>query len=58
MHCTSVASPQANRSALIRKATSSGDSFGAPPDDQGDRDRAGIHDQHMLQAERQQARGG
>jgi hypothetical protein len=25
--------------------------------DQGDRDRAGIHHQNMLQAERQQARG-
>ena len=31
MHCTSVASPQANRSALIRKATSSGGSFKARP---------------------------
>src|SRR3954449_10595716 len=30
-HCTSVASPQANRSALIRKATSSGGSFSARP---------------------------
>src|ERR1044072_7499189 len=31
MHCTSVASPQANKSALIRKATSSGGSFKARP---------------------------
>src|SRR4029450_5079001 len=31
IHCTSVASPQANRSALIRKATSSGGSFSARP---------------------------
>src|SRR3984893_17922243 len=31
MHCTKVASPQANRSALIRKATSSGVSFSARP---------------------------
>ena len=30
-HCTSVARPQANRSALIRKATSSGGSFSARP---------------------------
>src|SRR5580698_1008400 len=30
-HCTSVASPQANRSALIRKATSSGGSLRARP---------------------------
>ena len=31
IHCTSVASPQANRSALIRNATSSGGSFSARP---------------------------
>ena len=30
-HCTSVASPQANRSALIRNATSSGGNFSARP---------------------------
>ena len=30
--------------------------FQRPADDQGYRDRAGIHDQHMLQAERQQPR--
>src|SRR3954464_15381631 len=30
-HCTSVASPQANRSALIRKATSSGGNLSARP---------------------------
>jgi len=31
--------------------------FQRPADDQGNRDRASIHHQHMLQAERQQARG-
>src|SRR5882757_2153562 len=31
IHCTKVASPQANRSALIRKATSSGGSLSARP---------------------------
>jgi hypothetical protein len=31
VHCTNVASPQANKSALIRKATSSGGSFNARP---------------------------
>src|SRR3954449_8922335 len=31
IHCTSVAMPQANKSALIRKATSSGGSFSARP---------------------------
>ena len=31
MHCTSVAMPQANRSALIRKAISSGGSLSARP---------------------------
>src|SRR6266436_578753 len=55
IHCTSVARPQANRSALIRNATSSGGSFNARPDDQGHCDRPGIHHQHVLQAERQKA---
>src|SRR6478752_1864154 len=31
IHCTSVAMPQANKSALIRKATSSGGNFNARP---------------------------
>ena len=31
IHCTSVAMPQANKSALIRKATSSGGNFSARP---------------------------
>ena len=48
--------PQANRSALISMATCSGGSFSAPADDQRHRDGAGIHHQHMLQAEDQQAR--
>ena len=52
----SVAMPQANRSALIRIAICCGGSLSAPPDDQRHRDGAGVHHQHVLQAEREKAR--
>ena len=52
--CTSVAMPQANRSALIRIATSCGDRPERAADDQRHGDRTGVHDQHVLQPEREQ----
>src|SRR5271154_5483012 len=57
MHCTNVASPQANKSALIRKGHVLRRKLERPADNQGNSDRAGIHYQDMLQAERQQAGG-
>ena len=52
-HCTSVARPQANRSALIKNATSSGGKLERAAEDQRHSDRARIHDQDVLQAEGQ-----
>jgi hypothetical protein len=51
-----VAMPQANKSALIRKGDVFRRQLERPADDQRHGNRAGIHHQHMLQAERQQAR--
>ena len=51
-----VAIPQANRSALIRMAICSRRQLQCPPDDQRHRHGAGIHHQHVLQAEREKAR--
>ena len=56
IHCTSVAMPQANRSALIRKATSSGGNFSARPMIKGTATAPAYITKHMLQAERQQPR--
>ncbi len=54
--CTSVASPQANRSALIRKATCSGGRLSARPMISGTATAPAVHDQHVLQRERRQQR--
>jgi hypothetical protein len=52
---TSVAMPQANRSALIRIAICSLGQMQRAAQDQRHRDRVRIHDKHMLQAERGQS---
>src|ERR1700689_526289 len=56
-HCTNVASPQANRSALIRKATSSGGNLRARPMIKGTATAPAYITSNMLQAEREQGRG-
>ena len=54
--CRIETTPQQNRSAEIRKATSSGGSCSARPMISGHGDGAGVHDEHVLQAEREQLR--
>ena len=48
--------PQTKRSAEIRNATSSGGELQRAADDQRHRDGAGVHHQHVLQAEREELR--
>ena len=50
----SVTMPQANRSALISSATCSRRELERAADDQRHGDGAGVHHQHVLQAEREQ----
>ena len=52
-----VAMPQANRSALIRIATSCGERLERAADDQRHGHRTGIHHQHVLKPERDQLGG-
>ena len=54
----SVAMPQQNRSAEIRSATCVGAELERAADDQRHRDGAGVHHQHVLQAQGRELAGG
>ena len=57
MHCTKRGKSAGEQIRADQERDFFGRQLQRPADDEGDRDRAGIHHQHVLQPERQQARG-